>query len=363
MSALKINMIVWGSMLLIGAIFVVPLLLLDLDRFLGIMPLLFTAVFAIIIAIVAVVLFKVFIGAGRKKAATIESGEDAEATILSVTDTGVTLQNGLYFQVNFDLEVRPAVGASYMASVKDYVSRVSIAQYQPGTVLRVKYNPAKREEVAITGVAGATSTGGATSTADAADAAAPVFGSDEARVPVFESDAAGTPPGKPVAAAGGFNRRNMIIMLIVPLAISVIAVLLPLLLFYKKDAVAGLFIEKAVGKYEITSATYIDNYTTPESSVFKPEDGSKWVMVKLIVKNTGSKTMDIPRTQLSLITGDGVEYAPEIVVDTGNDFDVRNLAPDATSSGSVVYEIPLNSVPASIRNMWGDQTQLSVAGA
>jgi hypothetical protein len=355
MSVYKINLIVWGSILIIAAIFVIPFFLLDIEGFLKLMPFLMTGLFAVIILIVAIVLYKVFIGAGRKKAATIEAGEDAEATIVSVEDTGVTLQNGLYFQVRFGLEVRPLAGPAFTASAKDYVSRVSISQYQPGTVVSVKYNPLKHEEVAIVGLAGKPQAG----TVATGEQTAVTPGERT----VFASDAGGQGVTPAPASGRFFSRGKLMVMIGIPLIVSVIALVLPLLALSKKDAIADFFIEKTVGKYEITGATVTDHYTPPEKTVFKPGPGKKWVMVTITVKNTGDKQMNVTGSQLKLDTQDGLEYAPNIVVDTGNDFDSRSLAAGASLTGNLVYEIPEASVPAAIKNIFGDTTPLPAAGS
>lgn len=344
MKLLKLNLIILGAMFLIAAIFLVPLLFLDLEQYFILMPILFVVVFTAVMVAVGIVIYKVFFSSRKKKAALLAAGEDAEATILAVADTGVTLQNGLYFQVQFDLEVQPAAGAAFRASVKDYVSRVSIAQYQPGVKVRVKYNPQNPAEVAITGHAGGQPIVGAGATETA-----PVYGSDLSSAPA-------------TAATGKtWGMRGIILMIAIPMVIGIVAMVLPLGAYYKKDDIASFFIEKTVGKYDLVTAVYRDNYTPAEASVFTPKQGSRWVLVRLTVKNSGDKPMDIQSAQLRLITGDGKEYSANIVVKTGDDFKADDLAPGQSYAGNLVFEIPLSATPASIKTIWGDQLPVTAA--
>lgn len=341
MNAYKINLIILGSMLVVAALFGIPFLLLGFERFLDLFPFLMIGLSAVTIVIVAVVLYRVFIGGG-KKAQTIESGEDAEATIISVVDTGVTLQDGLYFQVKFDMEVRPAMGSSFRTSVKEYVSRVNVARYQPGMVVNVKYNPRNHEEVAIVGAAAGERSEGAGAAVEE---------------PVFASDAAGAST-IPAPATGGRSRGKLLVMIGIPLIISIISLAVPLLLMSKQDEIGEYIVEKATGEYEITGATIVDGYMPPEETVFKPDGGNKWVMVTLTVRNTGSRKLDLLETRLKLVTADGSEYTPDIVVDTGNDFEAQDLAPGTTYTGNIVYEVPEGATPAAIRDSFGGDTPL-----
>jgi hypothetical protein len=72
-------------------------------------------------------------------------GVEADATILAVSDTGVTLNKNPY--VRLRLRVQPPGMAMYETEVKAMVSRVSIPR--PGDGVRVKFDPDKPEKVIV----------------------------------------------------------------------------------------------------------------------------------------------------------------------------------------------------------------------
>jgi hypothetical protein len=73
------------------------------------------------------------------------NGIEAEATILSISDTGVTINKNPY--VKLRLRVEPPGMAAYETEVKAMVSRIAIPR--PGDGVRVKYNPDKPQEVIV----------------------------------------------------------------------------------------------------------------------------------------------------------------------------------------------------------------------
>ena len=72
-------------------------------------------------------------------------GIDADATILAVSDTGVTMNKNPY--VKLRLRVEPMGMATYETEVKAMVSRVAIPR--PGDGVRVKFDPNKPEDVIV----------------------------------------------------------------------------------------------------------------------------------------------------------------------------------------------------------------------
>ncbi len=103
---------------------------------------------AIIIPIMVVVIglsflpfFKIFFPG------TIKNGIKAEATVMKVWDTGVSINDNP--QVGMLLDVRPSMGAAFQAEAKKIVSRLNTGIIQPGVKVQVLYDPAnpKRLEV------------------------------------------------------------------------------------------------------------------------------------------------------------------------------------------------------------------------
>ncbi len=75
----------------------------------------------------------------------MKTGVEAEATILAVSDTGVTINKNPY--VKMRLRVQPIGVAAYETEVKAMVSRVAIPR--PGDGVRVKFDPNKPEDVIV----------------------------------------------------------------------------------------------------------------------------------------------------------------------------------------------------------------------
>ncbi|MFN8596721.1 MAG: hypothetical protein U0559_11145 [Anaerolineae bacterium] len=73
------------------------------------------------------------------------NGVEAAATILSIRDTGVTINKNPY--VKLRLRVEPIGLAAYETEVKTLASRVAIPR--PGDGVRVKFDPNKPEDVIV----------------------------------------------------------------------------------------------------------------------------------------------------------------------------------------------------------------------
>ena len=74
-------------------------------------------------------------------------GTQAEALVLAISDTGMTLNNDPI--VAFRLEIRPPSGAPYEVDTRGRVSRLHVPQVQPGAVLPVVIDPQDRMKVAL----------------------------------------------------------------------------------------------------------------------------------------------------------------------------------------------------------------------
>jgi len=76
-----------------------------------------------------------------------KAGEPAEATIIKIWDTGITINNDPV--VGFLLEVRPSGRPAYQAETKLRISRLDISEVQPGTVVAVRIDPQDPKHVAL----------------------------------------------------------------------------------------------------------------------------------------------------------------------------------------------------------------------
>ena len=77
------------------------------------------------------------------------SGLPAEATVLEIHDTGMTINQSPV--VRMVLEVRPPGGGPFRAETEQWIGRLQVPQIQPGTVVQVRYD-LKTHSVALDSV-------------------------------------------------------------------------------------------------------------------------------------------------------------------------------------------------------------------
>ena len=77
-----------------------------------------------------------------------QTGAPAEAEILRIWDTGITVNDDPV--IGMEVEVTPAEGDPYQAVIpKTWISRLDIPQFQPGRILAVRYDPDNPTRVAV----------------------------------------------------------------------------------------------------------------------------------------------------------------------------------------------------------------------
>jgi hypothetical protein len=111
---------------------------------------LFGIIFTLVTVSIIYFSFRAALGPYGKRKALMKSGKPAEATILEVEDTGVTI-NEIYPLVKVRLQVRPPGGQPYEAETKMLINRMEIPRIQPGLVVQVMYDPKDPSSVAIGG--------------------------------------------------------------------------------------------------------------------------------------------------------------------------------------------------------------------
>jgi hypothetical protein len=72
----------------------------------------------------------------------------AEATVLDVRDTGITIDDH-WIRVGMELEVHPPGLPPYKAKANALVPRIEPTRYRPGMVVNVRFNPKKPQKVEI----------------------------------------------------------------------------------------------------------------------------------------------------------------------------------------------------------------------
>ena len=83
----------------------------------------------------------------RQRQALLRNGERAVAEILSISDTGVTVNDNP--RVALHLFVRPKSRTGFEANTKLLVSRLSLAAFQPGAKIQVRFDPNDLQRVAV----------------------------------------------------------------------------------------------------------------------------------------------------------------------------------------------------------------------
>lgn len=84
-----------------------------------------------------------------RRGAVLSKGVGANARIVDITDTGRRYNTNPVVKIR--LVVTDASGKDFNAEITLPVSPVRLADYKPGAVVKVKYDPKKPENVAIEG--------------------------------------------------------------------------------------------------------------------------------------------------------------------------------------------------------------------
>ena len=98
-----------------------------------------------VIVVGSILLFAIVARAARNP--KIENGILAQATVLRIWETGITVNDRP--QVGFLLNVQHPDGSSYEAETKAVVSLINLPQVQPGATVAVKIDPNNRSRVAL----------------------------------------------------------------------------------------------------------------------------------------------------------------------------------------------------------------------
>jgi hypothetical protein len=104
--------------------------------------------FATVLVVVAVVFFTTIFVMKTILPARIRNGVTAPAKVLSVSDTGVSVNDNP--QVKLLLEVKPRDRAAFQAETKMLVSRLNVSLVQPGISADVIFDPANPVHVQVT---------------------------------------------------------------------------------------------------------------------------------------------------------------------------------------------------------------------
>ncbi|MCB9456426.1 MAG: hypothetical protein H6671_10615 [Anaerolineaceae bacterium] len=112
-----------------------------------------TIIIAITVIITVVVLFFVFrimrnvSNMTRGNMQLLMTGESAQATVVSLNDAGMLVNNNP--MVNLILNVEPSNRPAYQAAVRTMVPMIKLAQVQPGMKVAVRIDPTNPANVAL----------------------------------------------------------------------------------------------------------------------------------------------------------------------------------------------------------------------
>ncbi len=98
----------------------------------------------------------------RENRQLLATGTPAPARILQIQHTGTTVSYGgdRRLQLQMAVEVRPSGGGPFQAQLTAFVSELQIPQVQPGSEVRVRFDPMNPARVALEGVGVSPVTGG-----------------------------------------------------------------------------------------------------------------------------------------------------------------------------------------------------------
>lgn len=120
--------------------------------------LLLTVGLPILITVVVLVFVGIFVGRlvmnGMQNRDVLSHGESAPAQILKAWQTG-TVMNEVNPQIGLLLQVQPTNRPAFQAEAKMFISMLQIPQFQPGTMVQVKYDPKNPSKVAVDTTGGA----------------------------------------------------------------------------------------------------------------------------------------------------------------------------------------------------------------
>lgn len=105
-------------------------------------------VIALVLFIGVVQFFVSGVVAGNSK--TLQTGQPAQATVMSVRETGLSLGE-TEFQIALKLQVAAPGLAPFIAEAKTFVSRINPGAYQPGMTVAIRYDPKNPQKIAVEG--------------------------------------------------------------------------------------------------------------------------------------------------------------------------------------------------------------------
>ena len=129
--------------------FIVPLILVIYHVISTGAPLYVAFVYIAPLLIAAVASYILIIMPWMESEKILKIGEEAEATILKASHKPGDIMQRKSALATFDLEVRPAGKPAYQAKAKAHISGRRIEKFQPGRVLKVKYDPNDMQRVAL----------------------------------------------------------------------------------------------------------------------------------------------------------------------------------------------------------------------
>lgn len=104
-----------------------------------------TTVISLVVGLLIVVMVLRYVR--QISGASLKGGAPASATIVRMWDTGATVND--HPVAGLELDVQPAGGASYRASITSMIPRLAAARYQPGAVVQVRVDPRNPQRVAL----------------------------------------------------------------------------------------------------------------------------------------------------------------------------------------------------------------------
>ncbi len=109
---------------------------------------------AVVIVAAVVIPVAIFLGPGfmreMDRQRIMEEGVMADAVVIDLEDTGNRMNDNP--EIRMTLDVTGKDGSTYRAVYTDYLSAVTLANYPPGTRVKVKYDAKDPAKVILSGI-------------------------------------------------------------------------------------------------------------------------------------------------------------------------------------------------------------------
>ncbi len=314
--------------------------------------------FLVLMVVIVSIVSRASGGMRKNRRRLMQLGQDAQATVLSLQESGGPLAGGDYRRVKLRLEVMPPGRPSYGARVVEYLPREALEQVQPGSEITVRYDPSRPKSVVLADLPADGRFGG-WQAGDSGEHQTGEYGRQR-------TEEYGKPQARREPKASTNPSKRLLLYVLLPMILLLAIAAIATSMFFSAyndvidEAVAPLddtgnrSVRASFGSYELVAVSLSDPFVPAADSVFGPAPGNRWVLLQPIVRNLGDDSLDLTWSSMELEADDGLTYSPVIIADSIDLFRIRGLAPGAKYTGDLVFELPAGARPRVLRDTLRD---------